>query len=381
MTGFNQADRKAVQMPSSQKHLAIFLPALHLGGAERTMLKLAGGFARRGVRVDFVLARAEGPHLAEVPRSVRVVDLQASRTITCLPALVQYLRWERPDALLSGLVSNPLAVWARCLSGVRTRVVVSERDTLSSEMRFYASDPRMWLIPRLVRWFYPRADGIVAVSKAVADDLSQVTSIPRQRIQVIYNPVITPDLSAQILADLDHPWFGPGQPPVILSVGRLAEQKDFATLIKAFALVRRHHAARLLILGEGEQRPELENLVQELNLLEDVSLPGFVANPYPYMRHAAVFVLSSRWEGLPGVLIEALYSGSSLISTDCPGGSREILADGRIGQLIPVGDADLMAAAIERSLQHGTPRPSRDDWRAYELEHVVDQYNEVLFTD
>jgi glycosyltransferase involved in cell wall biosynthesis len=360
-----------------QRQLAIFVPAMYGGGAERAMLKLARGISARGYAVDLVLALAEGPYLAEVPGSVRLVDLKARRVLTSLPALVRYLRRKRPDALLSVLHSNVVALWARRLAGVRMRVVVSERNTLSRVVR-YESDLRVQLTPRLAKHFYPWADGIIAVSKGVADDLVRVTGISRQRIQVIYNPIVTPDLRSKAQAPLEHPWFRPGEPPVILAVGRLAAQKDFPTLIRAFAHARQTHPARLLILGEGEERPALEALVQQLGIGSDVSLPGFVVNPYPYMARASLFVLSSRWEGLPGVLIEALYCGAPLIATDCPSGPREILAGGQYGQLVPVGDADALARAIEATLASRPPHPPRESWRPFELEVVVSQYVNVL---
>jgi glycosyltransferase involved in cell wall biosynthesis len=359
------------------KRLAIFVPGLCGGGAERAMLKLARGIAERGYAVDLVLARAEGPYLAEVPESVRLVNLKASRVLISLPALVRYLRRERPEALLSVLHANVIALWARRLAGVPTRVVVSERNTLSHDAR-RSPDLRVRLEPQLARRFYPWADGIVAVSKGVADDLAQVTGIPRQRIQVIYNPIVTPDMREKAQAPLKHPWFVPGEPPMLLAVGRLTAQKDFPTLIQAFARVRELRPARLLILGEGQERPALEALVRQLGLEQDVSLPGFVVNPYPYMAQASLFVLSSRWEGLPGVLIEALYCGTPLISTDCPSGPREILAGGQYGELVPVGDAAALARAIETTLASKTPHPPRESWRPFELEVVVSQYINTL---
>ena len=365
-------------MSVPSKRLAIFVPDMVVGGAERSMLKLAGGIAARGYTVDLVLARAEGPFLAEVPESARLVDLGAHRVLTSLPALVHYLRREQPVALLSVLHANIVALWARRLAGTQTRVVVSERNTLLYETRHYASDLRMRLAPHLNRRFYPWADAIVAVSKGVADDLAQVAGIPRECIRVIYNPIVTPELREKAQAPLEHPWFRPGEPPVILATGRLSAQKDFPTLIQAFARVRRTRPARLLILGEGEERPALEAQVKQLDLERDVSLPGFVANPYPYMAQAGAFVLSSRWEGLPSVLIEALYCGARLVATDCPSGPREILADGQYGQLVPVGDASALALAIETALDGRTPHPPRESWQPFELETVLDQYVRTL---
>ena len=367
-------------MDDPQERLAIFVPSMLGGGAERIALNLARGISERGYVVDLVLAEAQGPYLAEVPASVRVVDLKASRTLKSLPGLVRYLRRERPQAMLSMLGhANLIALWARRLADVPSRVVVSVRNTLSRSAQ-HSPSLRNSLMLKLIRRYYPWADGIVAVSKGVADDLSQVAGIARDRIQVIYNPIVTPALREKARAPLDHPWFMNGQAPVVLSVGRLTatNQKDFPTLIEAFAQVRRSRPARLMILGEGEQRANLEAMVKQLGLEQDVLLPGFVANPYPYMRRASVFVLSSRWEGLPGVLIEGLYCGAPLVATDCPSGPREILKDGQYGQLVPVGDVSGMARAIETSLDGETIVPPHESWLPFETASVVGQYLDIL---
>ncbi len=363
----------------SPKRLALFVPSMRGGGAERVTLILAREIASRGYAVDLLLAQAEGPHLAEVDEAVRVVDLKASRVLTSLPALVRYLRQERPQALLSMMVhTNIVALWACRLACVSTRAIVSERVSLSWRNEYSRSKrDRLW--PWLITRFYPWADGIVAVSNGVAGDLIQVAGIPREHIRTIYNPIVRPELREKARAPLDHPWFKPGQPPVVLAAGRFTAQKGFPTLIQAFACVRQVLPARLLILGEGEQRLALETLIRQLGLEKDVSLPGFEANPYPYMARASVFVLSSRWEGLPGVLIEALACGTPLIATDCPSGPREVLRDGQYGQLVPVGDIAALAQAIELALGGKLPPPPEESWRPFELETVVNQYMNVLF--
>lgn len=201
-----------------------------------------------------------------------------------------------------------------------------------------------------VKLFYPWADGFVAVSQGVADDLRRFAQLPEVKVHTIYNPVVTDELLASAARTPEHPWLAPGEPPVILGVGRLVGQKDFATLVRAFALVRRTRSAKLIILGEGDKRPELEALVTELGLSDEVSLPGFVDNPFAYMARADTFVLSSRHEGLPGVLIQAMACGCKVVSTDCPSGPREILNNGSLGALVPVGDAGALAEAIVATL-------------------------------
>jgi glycosyltransferase involved in cell wall biosynthesis len=366
-------------MVSMQKRIAIFMPSLFGGGGQRSMLNLAHGLAECGYKVDLVLAQLEGPFLAHVRGTVRVVDLRASRTLTSLPALVRYLQREQPEAMLSvfGYV-NIVALWAWRLAHVRTRLFVNEQNTVSLEAG-NASSRRGRLTPRLIKHFYPWANGIVVVSQGVRSDLAQLMNISNERITVIHNPsVVRAEVQEKAQAPLDHPWFKPDQPPVLLAVGRLQMQKDYPTLIRAFAQVRQTQPVRLLILGEGKERPMLEALIKELGLEQDVSLPGFVLNPYAYMAHATLFVLSSRWEGLPTVLIEALCCGTPVVSTDCPSGPREILRDGEYGQLVPVGEVNALARTIKTTLAAKMSNPPSESWQPYELETVVSQYTNLL---
>lgn len=357
------------------RRLALFLPSLRGGGAERVMVHLARGFAERGFQVDLVLAKAEGPYLAEVPPSVRVVDLRASRVLFSLPGLVRYLRKERPYALLSALNhANVIVCLAHRLARVPSRLVISEHTTLSASR---PQNARGRLLPWFMRWTYPWADAVIAVSQGVAEDLVRTLGISAERVKVIYNPVVDDDLLTKSKEPLDHPWFTEGAPPVILGVGRLTEAKDFPNLIRAFALVRAQRPARLMILGEGELRPQLEALVHELGLQDDVALPGFVENPYAYMARAAVFVLSSRWEGFGNVLVEAMACGTPVVSTDCPSGPREILDHGKYGRLVPVGDVKSLAESILKAMDEP---PYRDLSRVAEftLEKSLERYGAVL---
>jgi glycosyltransferase involved in cell wall biosynthesis len=362
----------------TDRRVALFLPALGGGGAERVMVTLAGGFVRHGLSVDLVLVKARGPYLAEVPAAVRIVALRNSRVSTSAMALAGYLRRERPFALLSTLNNaNIVAVVAKRLAGVRTRAVVRQADTMSVASRLGRG--LVWrLMPALARTAYPCADAIVAVSRGVAEDLVSTLGVPSQRITVIPNPVVTADLFRLAKERPKHPWFEPGEPPVVLGVGRLSRQKDFATLIQAFARVHREGACRLVILGEGEERPVLERLSAELGASHAVSLPGFVANPFAFMARAAVFVSSSSWEGLPGALIQALACGTPAIATDCPGGSREVLRDGRFGCLVPVGEVPALAVAIAAALKRGRPAVPIEAWSRFTLDFAVEGYVRIL---
>jgi glycosyltransferase involved in cell wall biosynthesis len=365
-------------MKTSKERLALFLPGLYEGGAERVVLNLAKGISERGYLVDLVLARAEGPYMSQIPDAVRLIDLNAPRVLGSVPALVRYLRNERPTALLSGMFTNIIAVLARRLSSVPCRLVITEHNTLSSVVKG-KNDLRWQVYPKLAEWFYPRADTVIAVSTDVANDLVQTAKVPQNLVKVVYNPIVTPDLQDKSEAPLDHPWFKDGEPPVILSVGRLTDQKAFDVLIQAFSHVRKNRPARLLILGEGENRPALQSLINQLGLEQDVSLMGFVQNPYPYMTHAPLFVLPSRWEGLPTVLVEAMYLKTRIIATDCPGGSREILQDGKFGKLVPVDAPLILAGAIEEALNDPRrPYPPLESWQPFTLNFVVDRYIDLL---
>lgn len=358
--------------------MAIFLPSLAGGGAEQSMLVLAQGLAMQGCALDLVLAQAKGPLLVRVPDNVRVVDLKAPRVLFSLPALIAYLRRERPFAVLSSLdYANVVALWARQLARTPTRVVVNDQNTLSISCR-QSLQRRQRMVPRLIRHFYPWADQIIGNSQGVARDLVQLTGLPSARIRIIYNPVVTPELYRKAKACPDHPWLAGDGLPVLLAIGRLTAQKDFPTLLRAFAEVRRAQPCRLIILGEGPDRVLLETLVRDLHLEAHVSLPGFVENPYAYLSRASLFVLSSRYEGLPTVLIEALACGAPVISTDCPSGPREILADGKYGALVPVGDVPALAETISSVLNAPMREVPQKAYLPYELETVMNQYLEVL---
>jgi glycosyltransferase involved in cell wall biosynthesis len=231
----------------------------------------------------------------------------------------------------------------------------------------------------LARRLYPTADYVVAVSRGAADALAGRLRLCAESINVIYNPVLTPELRQRAAYDPNHPWLQASSPPVIVAAGRFDEPKDFVTLIAAFGMLRQRRNARLLILGEGPTRPRLETLVKQLGLESDVQMPGFQANPYPFIAAARLFVLSSRSEALPTVVVEALYLGTPVIATDCPGGVREILQDGRYGRLIPVANEESMADSMEELLsQHPGIQPE-ESWRRFTVDAATDAYVRLLF--
>lgn len=335
--------------------LAVFASFSGAGGVERMLVNLLCGFVERGQPVDLVLARAESPHLARLPSEVNRVHLGVAHTLAAIPALARYLRQRRPAALLAAKDrGGRAAVLARMLARTDTRLVLRLGTNLSTAMAERTRLER-WLRYAPIRLLYPRIDQIVAVSNGVADDTARIARLPRERIAVIRNPVITPDLALQAAEPCPHPWLTPGQLPVIIGIGRLQRQKDFPTLIRAFAQVRATRDCRLLILGEGGARTKLESLIAELGLTDRVALPGFQANPYAWLAQARLFVLSSAWEGSPNALTEALALGIPVVATDCPSGPAEILDGGRVGPLVPVGDVTALATAMQQMLAQPPP--------------------------
>lgn len=343
----SSSDSAAIRRPKG-RHIAVYLPSLAGGGAERVAVILANALSGLGCRVDLVLACAEGPYRGDLDPAVRVVDLGASRVLFSLPALAAYLRRERPAALLGVMAhANVAAALARILSGTSIRLVLRQQTVL----RIPGIPRKERILQVAMRWAYRNADAVVAVSNGIATDLIQILALPPTKVRTIHNPVITDSLYAMAAASLPHPWLMLGEPPVIITAGRLQEEKDFPTLIHAFKKVREAFQCRLVILGEGGQRELLEELTLQLGIKDNVLLPGFQVNPFAWISRAALFVLSSRWEGLPGVLIQAMALGVPVVSTDCHSGPREILQDGRWGRLVPVGDVDALASAMRQTLE------------------------------
>ncbi|WP_275886922.1 glycosyltransferase [Thiohalospira halophila] len=361
--------------------LALYLPSLRGGGAERVMVTLANSFAERGYEVDLVLASAEGPYLDEVEDGVRVVDLGCPRVRRSLPGLVRYLKRERPRAMLSAMGhANAIALVARMIARVPTRLIVSERTHFSVSLEqaggFWAR-----LTGHLGRRIYRRADGIIAVSEGVSDDLAVRAGLPRERIEVVFNPAVGRWLEALAAEPANEFWSSTNGGPLVVAMGRLTEAKDFTTLIRAFALLREQLSARLVILGEGPLRGELEKEAENLGVSSNVYLPGFVDNPFPVITRADLFVLSSAWEGLPNGLIQAMACGTPVVSTDCPSGPDEILEGGRWGHLVPVGDETALAEAMVATLDECTPPDVVARAAEFSVDRAADGYLAVMLSN
>ena len=363
----------------SQKRLAILLPNLSGGGAERVAVNLANGFALRGYLVELVLLSATGEFLVDLRPEIRVIDLQVDRFRMVLIPLVRYLRNAQPDAMLACMWPlSVIALWARSLAFVQTRVVIAEHTTWSQD-EIAKSHWGRWKVGTSMHFTFPRADGIVTVSKGSADDLAHLTRLDRSTITVIYNPVVSDEKEPtnELLAPSD--WWS-GEHRRVLAVGALKVIKDYTTLLTAFALLRQRVDARLLILGEGGCRLTLADQVKQLALDGCVFMPGFVKDPTPYFQHAELHVLSSTGEGFGNVIVEALAAGTPVVSTDCQSGPREILSDGKYGRLVPVGNATALAAAIGESLlANHDRRLLKARAQYFSVSRAVDQYLALLF--
>lgn len=350
------------------KRIAFVLKSLESGGIEKVVLNLLNYLVQQEkFSLDLVIASATGEYLNQVPDGVRVIDLQtklenrSTSYLKLVPAISKYLRKEKPDYLFSHLpIANVLSVISKFVARIPVSIFLVEHTLLFNtliqrEKRSQTDNPKRLdilptLLPIMMQWFYPQANGIIAVSKGLAKELEMSLKLKPNSVQVIYNPVIDDNLLFKSRLPIEHPWFQPNQPPVLLAIGRLTAQKDYQTLLYAFARFREQFLAKLLILGEGELRSQLEALVSELGLENDVALPGFVNNPYAYMSQAAALVLSSVWEALPTVLIEAMACGCQVISTNCPYGPDEILEQGKYGWLVPVQDEKGLATAMHEAL-------------------------------
>ncbi len=330
--------------PDESARLAFLLPSMAGGGAERVALRLIEDFVSQGFEVDLLLLRAEGELLGLVPRSVRIVDLAAPRIRDSIVPLIRYLRKRRPHAMQVSLWPlTAAAIVARKLAGVKTRVVVSDHAALSRQYHGFARTLLKWS----TRALYPMADARIIVAAAARDDLAVLSGLAPESIEVIYNPVAAPPPAGE----------GPGVEPMwgdakqrLMTVGTLKDQKNHALLIRAFARVDRALGATLMILGQGPLLGRLREIAEEEGAADRILFPGFTVDPWPYYRAADMFVLSSDYEGYPLVLLEAMRCGLQIVSTDCESGPREILDGGRYGALVPCGDADAFAAAIEQGL-------------------------------
>ena len=419
--GPHRAPFQGSPLRTSGRRISILIPSLGGGGAERVALLIASGLLDRGHEVDLLLRDLVCDYPREVPAGVRLFFLPRSHdtedrsnleqlpntprplTPTPLPisirfprlalgatvsrdqltlltsaslprwavAIAAYIDRERPDAVLAMMSSAVAAVaMAVRLAHHSVRTVAVAHNVFKSRREI-----------RRARQSYPYSDAAVGVSLGVSSELAGVSGISRKRIHTVYNPVVSAGLLRKAREAPEHPWFNASGPPVVVSIGRMHKQKDFSTLLAAFARFLARRPARLIVLGKGPQLSDLLSLAHELRISEHVDFPGFVNNPYAFLARARLFVLSSRSEGLANVLIEAMACGCPVVSTDCPFGPKEILEGGRWGELVPVGDPKALAEAMVRTIE-APPRQNALRERAgfFSVERAVSRYEELLLT-
>lgn len=360
--------------------ISIFLPSVHGGGAERAMLMFAQELIKLQFSVDLVLANLEGALEDQLPPGVRVFNLRSPRMLRALPGLVRYLRERQPTAIFSTIThANIAATWATRYVGLNAPVIVRQSNTPISEAK--GSWGRL-LTGCLIPYVYRLADGVIAVSDGVREELVEMNAKLQEVTSVLPTPVLTPEILAQADERIQHPWFAEPDVPVIVSAGRLKRHKGMVELVRAFARLRRERRARLMILGEGGYRPQIEAEIRSLEIQRDVELAGFFNNPFPYMKQASLFVLASHYEGLPNVLIQALAFGTPVVATDCKSGPAEILEQGKWGRLVPVGDEDALVDAMRDSLH--LPRQAaaqQSAWERYGAAEATRRYLAVAGLD
>ncbi len=359
--------------------IALFIAHFDAGGVAVVVTDLANALAARGHRVELLALDGSGPLKSRADDAVRLVDLKCGAARFALPRLMSYLSAAKPDVLLGASTHiNTLVILAGLLRGFRgPRIIATEHSALGHR----ATTWRARLLFALVRMTYRLPHRVVCCSEGIRQELIEEHGLPPERIVTIHNAVVGPRALAALEAESQDPWLTASADPLIVTAGRLHHQKDHRTLLLAFARLAAKRPARLLILGEGDERPGLEALIRDLGLAERVRLAGQVDDPLARMKAADLFVLSSRYEGLPTVLIEALLCGLPVVSTDCRHGPREILEGGRYGTLVPVGDPEALAAAMVRALDaKRDPEAQRQRAMAFGADPAAARY-EALFAD
>lgn len=357
------------------KSITLIGQGLSGGGAELSMIRLAENFRGRGFDVRVAVLKKKGRLVDHLPPLLAVDEIGGGR-LSCIPRLARYLRQHRSDAVISFMTyTNFVAIAAQALSLSARRVVVSEHNTYSKSIR---RGGLLRLIYQAAPYAYRLSRKVICVSHGVEEDFAEATSLPRRYLTTVYNPVITDELLTESYAAPGHPWLTSKTVPVLLAVGRLEPQKNYPMMLRAFRRVRETRDCRLIILGEGPLRETLDSEIDALGLRDSVDLHGFAPDAMSHMRAADLFVLSSSWEGLSNVLVEAMAVGCPVVSTDAPHGPREVLRDGAFGPLVPVDDAAALADAIVRSLDNPGDASKRMAWaQSFSVDACAQRYLEI----
>ncbi|MDR1581252.1 MAG: glycosyltransferase [Synergistaceae bacterium] len=365
---------------SDNGRIAVLLYRLRFGGAERVMLTISEELARRGYEVDLVTFDAEGEFAEKVPENVGLYDLRSLGIIRAARKISEYLAARSPSAIIANGDRCALASFLarKPRSRESTRIIAVVHHDLTGVLGLPGTSAK----DRFLAWgkkfpmsrVYRQVDEIAAVSEGAAASVINFLGVPRDKISVIYNPVPVDEIRELASHAANHPWFADGAPPVIISCGRLTPHKDFGTLIRAFALLRREMPSRLVILGEGREREKLEALICSLGLEDCAALFGFEKNPYKYIARSRLFALSSICEGFSMVITEAMALGIPVVSTDCPSGPAELLAN-HTDMLVPVRDPDSLAAAMKKGLEIGQ---WENDLSRFTVANCADRYISLI---
>ncbi len=360
---------------TAKGRLALLLPHLSGGGAERIAVRLAQDFLAAGYHVDLILQQAQGELLSLLPPEVEIVDLKAERIRDAVAPLKRYFEESRPDAIQISMWPLTVAgIVAHRLARSKARVVISDHTVLSKQ---YEGGAALKALKMTTRFCYPLADARVTVSHGAAADLARLSGIAQSKIEVIYNPIAEPPPEVRISPEIELLWgAADGR---ILTAGTLKRAKNHDLLIRSFAILRRRVPVKLMILGDGELRVHLQALAAREGVADDVLLPGFASDPWPYYASANLFALSSRYEGFGNVLVEAMHCGLPVVSTDCESGPREILDNGKYGTLVPPGDEQALADAMEAALRdRPDPQPLKARARELSGQRSSDRYLQLM---
>jgi glycosyltransferase involved in cell wall biosynthesis len=390
-------------MSPPKEKLTFVLKSLNYGGIERLAFNFLKFISQRqDLSIDLVVAWGQGIYEKEIPDNIRIIDLKIQLEnriksyIKLTDKLTKYFAEENPNYIFSYLpIANICSAIAWSFNRQKSKIVLIEQTLLfndlvrlqkqgnSVETRPIKGDRKNSFfsitLPLAMKFWYPQVTAVVCDSVGLARGIETGLNFKRGLIKTIYNPVIDERVTLSLERPFSHPWLTTQEVPIFIAVGRFAPQKDHFTLIKAFAQFRKQHPAKLILLGDGELRPQIQKLVDRLNLSADVSLPGFVENPYPYLKRANTLVLSSLWEGLPTVLIEALASGCQVVSTNCQYGPDEILENGKYGWLVPIQNPSALCNAMKQSLDfpiHPTRLKERSSY--FTVERSARQYLQLV---
>lgn len=347
--------------------VCFYIADLSGGGAEKVFLNLINYVAKQGHSIDLLLHQKKGPNLSSLDSSVTVKDLGVERAREAVFELARYLKKQDPDIAISTLSQcNFALILARLLSRIQTKLIVREANSFRAQ-RDHLSPIRMMFERLTAGILYRFANRILVNSKGSREELSEATWIDKNRIDILPNPLDLMTIRRQARKEVpDRIQQFVNSSPFVVAAGRLEKAKGFDLLIKSFAAMG-NKKARLVIMGEGNCRTELDKLIHRLQMQKRILLAGFVNNPYPVMEKADLFVLSSRYEGMPNVLLEAMALGKPIVATDCPSGPAELLQDGRYGRLVPVGQVNDFAQAMNDKIGKNCKKEDR--------EHYINQFD------